>query len=279
MGWIAADIDGTLTAEAHTLPEEVKGALATWHSKGWRLLFVTGRPFAFGQKVVGALPFAYHIAVQNGSTLLKMPGKDVIYCNYLSTKELPRLDAIFAQSGLDYLVEAGVQADDVCYYRPQSYGKTDLEYLRFREELASAPFLPVADFEHLPFASFPLIKAFGPLQALQQIAEQVRAQIGLAVTVVHDPFRKGQHIALMTRSDVNKGNAVAFLLEQQAVRGPLITAGDDSNDLSFIPMGDQRIVMEGAPSDLLKHATIVARPAKEGGIVAALAEAIQRLSP
>ena len=40
-GWLALDIDGTLTDQTHIVPEEVVNYLKELHAKGWEVFIIT----------------------------------------------------------------------------------------------------------------------------------------------------------------------------------------------------------------------------------------------
>jgi hydroxymethylpyrimidine pyrophosphatase-like HAD family hydrolase len=58
------------------------------------------------------------------------------------------------------------------------------------------------------------------------------------------------------------------------LKRPLITGGDDNNDIPLLKVGDIRIAMDGAPELLQNLAHIIAPPADRMGIITALEEAI-----
>ena len=72
-GVIALDIDGTLTDETHQVPNEVAVFLASLVADGWEIVFITGRTFRWVRNALSHLTFPYHLAVQNGAIILKMP--------------------------------------------------------------------------------------------------------------------------------------------------------------------------------------------------------------
>ena len=77
-GIIALDIDGTLTDETHCIDEAVVELLTKLHQEGWILIFITGRPFAWGYRSLNVLKIPYYLSVQNGAILLEMPSQKVL---------------------------------------------------------------------------------------------------------------------------------------------------------------------------------------------------------
>lgn len=68
------------------------------------------------------------------------------------------------------------------------------------------------------------------------------------------------------------------MIKKFSLPGPLITGGNDNNDIPLLQYGDQRIVIEGAPEALSKLATVIAPPSEECGIIEGLKNAMENLS-
>ena len=56
-------------------------------------------------------------------------------------------------------------------------------------------------------------------------------------------------------------------MEKFQLKRPLITGGDDNNDIPLLKAGDVRIAMDGAPDALQNIAHIIAPPADRMGII------------
>ena len=277
-GLLAFDIDKTLTCDPHSLPPEVETMLCGLAEDGWQLAFLTGRTYSFGFAPLNTLPFPFYFGVQNGAALLSMPARQVLYRRYIPRARLSALDRIFQGRSIGYLVEGGTEDADRCYYRRDLFTDEDLVYLAYREELARAPFVPVASASEVPLESFPLIKIFGRQQELEEICGLYQAEEEVESAIVGDPFRPGGAIALLTERGVDKADALRYL--SHALSLPVtLTAGDDENDIGFVQLGKERIVMATAPHNLKRHATLLAGSAADRAIVEAVQQALKRQNP
>ena len=66
-GWIALDIDGTITLDKYSVPQPVIDYLGSLSRSGWRIALATGRPYAFASMALSKFDFPYVFLVQNGS--------------------------------------------------------------------------------------------------------------------------------------------------------------------------------------------------------------------
>ena len=103
-GWLALDIDGTLTDQTHIVPKEVVNYLKELHAKGWEVFIITGRTLSFARLALELFNFPFHLAVQNGADVLYMPNKELVIRYYLSPSIIPTLEALCSECAEDFLV-------------------------------------------------------------------------------------------------------------------------------------------------------------------------------
>ena len=275
-GTIALDIDGTITNAVDSIPAEVVHYLAHLNAAGWQLIFITGRTFSLGYKILKALPFPYYFAVQNGALILEMPSQRILTKKYLGHDILPAMEDICDHEPTDFVIYAGYEHNDHCYYRPEHFDKELFEYLKYRQQLLSEVWEPVKSFANLPIASFPSVKCFGKLDSIERIIEKIEDQLDLHVPPIKDPFNPAYFIAQATHPEINKGQALKDFIKTVGKKGPVIAAGDDNNDRTMLEAAEIKVVMATAPNDLLELADIIAPPAEEHGIIKGLEIATTR---
>ena len=100
---------------------------------------------------------------------------------------------------------------------------------------------------------------------------------GIKTSVIHDPISRELYLILITHQDADKGISLNKIVKSQKLPHPLITAGDDNNDIPLLKEGDIRIAMENSPLALQNIADIIAKPSNERGIIKAIDEAIDRI--
>ncbi|MBS3904130.1 MAG: HAD family phosphatase [Simkania sp.] len=275
-GWIALDIDGTTTEGSGPLSLETASYLHHLHLQGWRLMFVTGRTFSYAHRALHELPFPYFLALQNGADIVAMPERRLIDQHYFDSDVIFRVENAYRGQEEDFLVYAGYQKGDFCYYRPQHFSLAFQDYLQKIQTLASEQWRPLHSFQELEGQKFPLIKCLGPEESMLHVEGKLRNFPGLEVVTIHDPLNDKLHLLLVTDHQATKGNALERVVTSQdkgKPRGRIIAAGDDRNDLSMLKKADVRIVMSTAPEEVKKEADIIAGPVGQHGIIAALKEA------
>src|SRR5438132_10152145 len=171
-GWIALDIDGTITLEKYSIPDQVLSFLTSLHNDGWNICFATGRPFAFAEMALSKVTFPYIFLAQNGSMGMQMPERKVLFKKYMTTSVLPFLENAYQGIYSDYLIYSGFEKADFCYWRPKRMPPDDIKYIQDLQKRQKENWQAVSDYGHI--GSFPLIKCFGPQLWMQLIAERLK---------------------------------------------------------------------------------------------------------
>lgn len=273
-GLIALDIDGTVTATAHDLEEEVATFFAALYKEGWAFLFVTGRTFQWGQSVLGKLSFPYFFAVQNGAFLIEMPSRKILVQELLQKDILPQMEVICQGEPSDYTLFTGYANQDKCYWRPDRFSLSMRTYLEKRIAYTQENWIAV---DHFAVNQFAAVKCFGKQDSAARIARKIEEQLDLHVPLIKDPFDPEMYVVQATHPQAHKGTPVELCKQLLGISGPVIAAGDDRNDIPLLEKGDIAVAMETAPIELLTIADIVAPSAGQKGIIVGLTEALKQL--
>ncbi len=277
-GWIALDIDGTTTADVHSIPKEVVDVLSRLSKQGWKIFFITGRMFTWALGTVSNLPFPFYFATQNGADILEMPSKRLLSRAYLSPSIIPFLDREYITIDEDFIIYTGFEKGDGCYYRPQNFSEAALPYLELLKSFSPTPWIEKEEFAFASDETFPLIKCFGEHGAMLKLNQKLLKHTDIEVSLIRDPLSENFYLNLITDAGASKGTAIERIRRLKPSNTPLIAAGDDFNDLPMLRQADVKIVMRTAPEELQREADIVAPSAKECGLVPALKEATARLN-
>lgn len=272
-GIIALDIDGTLTHKREWIDPAIFSHLALLAKDNWQIVFLTGRMFSFAKKILEPSPFPYILASQNGADLVEMPSGKVIRSHYMHAGHISAIDAAYQGIEEDFIIYAGLERGDFCYFRPHRYSSKMLAYLKKLESLGSTPWAH-STFAFEPHDSFPLVKGIGLYEGMRRVQERLSPHPELEVSLIADPFSKGEYyLNLITHAKAHKGETVRFL--RGHLKAPLvIAAGNDFNDLKMLKEADIAIAIAGSPQDLLNEADYIAADPAELGILAALKQAI-----
>lgn len=275
IGWIALDIDGTITDETHHAPKNVIEFLHTLQEKGWEIVFITGRTFSFGYNVLKNFDFPFYLAIQNGADILMMPQKERVARHYLDENVLPILEKVYQGEKEDFLLYTGYERGDFCYYRPEKFSPAMAGHLQKIMPLSPEPWTPLKTFEFEKGIRFPLAKCLGNKEAMMRVNAKLQTVPNLSATMIRDPLGEDVYLNLVTARQATKGNALHIIKSAMGDGGPTIAAGDDMNDISMLATADVAIVIAGAPPEVLKLAHIVAEHKGKHGIIEALEQAIK----
>lgn len=273
-GLIALDIDGTITSGMEAIPSSVIEFLGELSQQGWQFVFITGRTFDFGYRLLQALPFNYYYAVQNGAILFSMPEKIILLKKYLNRSIIPVMETICAEEPTDFVIYAGFELNNLCFFRKAHFSDTLLKYLEARRLAFHEEWRNLNSFDQLPIADFPSIKCFGELTSAYRLAQNIEKRLGLHVPMIKDPFCENYYVVQATDAHVTKGEVLKDLV-RMGCTGPNIAAGDDLNDLSMFQEAHIKIAMENAPLELKEKADIIAPPAAHQGIIIGLKRALE----
>lgn len=273
-GTIALDIDGTITDGSHLIPDPVAHAFEELYREGWTFIFVTGRPLSFTMRTLPKLCFPYYLGVQNGSVLFEMPEKKEVDRSYLTMEAVHQLESLHHG---DFLVYSGYEKGDICYYLPDRFSKEMLDYLKTVEKVSDAPWVPLKSFDEIEQTAFPLLKCLGSQEEMEAFDQTLQSIQGMKSTLIKDPLSEHLYLILITHEGADKRKAVSKLIQKFSLPSPLITGGNDNNDIPLLQIGDQKIAIEGSPKELLKLATVQAPPSEECGILDGLEKAMENL--
>lgn len=277
-GIIALDIDGTITDQMHSVSENIIKYFEGLVTAGWKIVFITGRPFQWSYNTLKKIPFSYHIAVQNGALLLEMPTQTIRIKKYLSKDSLKQASLICKKYQTDFIVYSGYENNEICYFRPSMFSEQILNYLHKRCQSLNEKWLPMSSFTHLQIQNFPSIKCFAKENEAFLMQSDFENELGWHAPPNKDPFDPNYFVVQATHSDATKGNALREYCQLVNSKGPVIVAGDDNNDESMLQLADVKIVMENAPEKLLSTADIIAPRAGKEGIITGIQQALQLLS-
>ncbi len=274
LGWIALDLDGTITDHTHHAPKEVVQFLHDLQQQGWEIVFITGRTFSFAWHIVQAFDFPYYLSVQNGADIILMPEKQLVARHYLDERILPVLEEAYLGKEEDFLVYAGFENGDFCYYRPERFSPVFSDHIRRKiMPLSPEPWQSRKDFHFGKNFSFPLAKCLGNRDSMFAVNKTLHEYSECSATLIRDPLGDNIYLILVTAKLATKGNALKTIQQVTGKKGKTIAAGDDLNDISMLQVADVKIVIETAPAEMHSMASIIAKHGKQHGIIDALKQA------
>ncbi|MCI0382604.1 MAG: Cof-type HAD-IIB family hydrolase [Chlamydiae bacterium] len=271
-GFIALDIDGTITSDLLSIPKKVSDYLHLLFQEGWRILFLTGRTLSFAKPILTQFAFPYLVALQNGADILEMPKERLLHRCYLEGDAIKKIDQIYSKKGKDFIIYSGYEKGDFCYFRPKNFSKDLLKYFETLKRFSLEEWKAVHSFDFSSSSNFPLVKSFGDEETLHGLNLELGQIDHLHTTLIRDPLSPKFFLNLVTKSCATKGEALKQMLKpfQTGSSDVIIAAGDDRNDVPMLSLANVRIVMGTAPKEMHTKADIVAAPATHLGIIEAL---------
>lgn len=274
-GWVALDIDGTITLDKYTIPKEVIDYLRSKTKEGWRIAMATGRPLVFASIALSQFDFPYLFLIQNGSLVLEMPGKKELFRRYMPKSSLSLIESCLEGISGDMLVYGGYETQDTVYYRPKRFDSEHIKYLSNYWVRQKEKPVAVESFQEIEQLRIPLVKCFGRGEEMRRVVEGLKEHSEFNIALLRDPFTVDYFLLLITDREASKGQSLKAAIELLGESsGKIIAAGDDENDASLLEIADVAIAMDHAPESLQRIADLIAPPTKDRGILHALRIAI-----
>lgn len=268
-GWIALDIDGTITLDKYSVPQPVTDYLRSLSQSGWKIAMATGRSFAFASQALSKFDFPFVFLPQNGSIALDMPRAKILFKKYIMPAAIRAVEEAYEGIDTDFVIYAGYEKGDFCYWRPQRLSADDFIYAKDLKTRQQEEWQAVDSYASVK-DGFPLIKCFGPAPRMEKVAKRLHATGLFQVAKIRDPFHESYLILLVTDRSASKGLSLEEVFRLKG-RGPqVIAAGDDENDISLFQVADIKIAMSHAPESLQNEADLIAPPTQDHGIIHAL---------
>lgn len=274
-GWIALDIDGTITLDKYSVPQPVTAYLRDLVKNGWRIAMSTGRPYRFASMALSEFDFPFALLCQNGSVALEMPSKKILFKRYMSWDAIPEIERAYEGIDSDFIVYSGIENQDLCYFRPKRFSPDDGPAIAAWQDIHKETWAPCEAFLKELIPAFPVAKCFGPLPRMEKVASRLKKTGRFQVALMRNPFDPDAAIVLVTDRTASKGLALEELFRLKGRGRRVIAAGDDENDLSLLQAADVKIAMSHAPDILQENADIVAPPTASMGIIHALGQALR----
>lgn len=276
-GFIALDIDGTITTDKHSVPVEVRDYFKNLEKKGWIIIVLTGRSFTFASQTLTSFDFPYYFCPQNGSVIFSMPQKKLISKFYLNFNAIKVVEKVYRTSNESFLVYGGYERNDDCFYRPKKFSEEGLAYLNKLKNRQPEKLVAVDEFDEELLKSFPLIKGFGNERELKPLLEELDTMNLFSLVIIRDLFFHHSCVFHINAKEAGKGNAILHIQKKLRKVGPVIAAGDDANDVSTFRVASIKIAMENAPNELKLLSDYIAPSAEKMGIISAMDKAIENL--
>jgi HAD superfamily hydrolase (TIGR01484 family) len=276
LGWIALDIDGTITLDKLSVPEPVIAFLREKVNEGWRIAMATGRPLTYAFFALEKFDFPYLILPQNGTLAMEMPSKKILFKHYIPKSALSEIELAYEGILGDFVVYGGYEIKDRIYWRPHRLDEEQKAYAAKVAENQREKSVAVESYQDIPQASVPLVKCFGTKTEMQRIAKRLSEKSLFNVTQIRDPHTENFEMLLVTDRLASKGQSLEEAVKMIGERGTVIAAGDDENDASLLKVADIKIAMAHAPDSLQSLAHFIAPPTSECGIIHALQLALRK---
>jgi Cof subfamily protein (haloacid dehalogenase superfamily) len=276
LGWIALDMDGTITLDKFSVPAPVVAYLHDRVMEGWKIAIATGRPMTLALMALDSFDFPYIVLAQNGTMAIVMPSKKELFRQYIPKSRLREIELAFEGTEGDFVVFNGYDHGDKLYWRPERCDEEQAAYIINVAQTHGEMPIAIQSWDEIAETSVPLVKCFGTQTEMLRVQKNLQVNPHFNLTLIRDPYLDGCYILLITDRAASKGQSLEKMIQLTGLRNTVIAAGDDENDASLLQAADIEIAMAHAPQQLHDIADFIAPPTNEYGIIHALQLALKK---
>lgn len=271
-GLICIDIDGTLTHVRDSLSAKVSSFLEKLVQDGHSILFVTGRTYHWSLHLLKSLPFAYTLAVLNGSYVCLMPENQTIRRCYLKLDDLKTLIEKVNLDKTGLMICCGPDQGEKSFFLSRFADDTLIFHLQARKMALKENWTAINDVCDIQLESFAAVRLFCYAEdAVRLQKESAFLQSAMMKDSLNDRFC----VVSVTHNGASKGSAAKFVSSHLENKGFVIACGDDYNDIPMFEAADVAVVMSTAPKPVQEYADVIAPSAERDGIIDGLQQALK----
>lgn len=255
---VAFDIDGTLVDDQKRLLPSSLNAILAIQKMGVKVVLVSGRPTFGCGKLAEQLKLAEYggyVISYNGGKVTSCADGEILGRRTIPLEYLPKMYAMVQEEGLEIIT---YRRNEILTEHPDS------PFVLKQQEINAG--MPIRGVEYLPDAVLkePFTYTItGPFVALERFKLKLERTFGdsLSFQILYDRLLE------VSPKDVDKGNALAFLMKDLGLeREEVMAIGDSYNDLRMLEVVGMGVAMANATEAIKRNADYVTKGNNEDGI-------------
>ncbi|MBT1248128.1 MULTISPECIES: Cof-type HAD-IIB family hydrolase [unclassified Thermosipho (in: thermotogales)] len=252
------DLDGTLLNNNYTISEKTINFIKSLEKCGHKLFFASGRMLISIKKVVEKFfEKEYPIIAYNGG-MVYLPEEGIVFEK--------SLDFSSAKKVIEFLRSENVHRQ--IYVDDKLYGEEDNDEIKFYAKHASVDYYIVDDLVKLLRKKLPVkILSIVDKEKIKLLKDKLNS-LNLEI----DVFKSMDIFLDIVPKDINKGEALEFLIKKLDLKGEIVAFGDNYNDIPLFKVANISIAMGNASNDVKREADYIAPSNNEDGVYSALVE-------
>jgi Cof subfamily protein (haloacid dehalogenase superfamily) len=272
-GFLCIDIDGTLTAVRDQVSKDVVRYLFKMKNAGYEIMFVTGRTVFWAMHLLKKLPFPFYLAALNGAYIVKMPENTLIQKHAISLSAIKKFSPFFKDHDVAVVLCSGPDHAEKSYLYIKHASKVILDHVEARKKALCENWYTIGDFSNVSISSVSACRIFCLTHTAKTLSIDIQEKTSFHAPMMRDSFNASFCVVQVTNKKATKGEALVSMKKKLGIKGAVIACGDDYNDLTMLEKADCKVVMNTAPSALLKLADVIAPSAKDDGLIFGIEEA------
>lgn len=281
---VAIDLDGTMLNSYGAVTEKTRNTIKKCIEKGTDVIIASGRPIDSIKTIAKEIGSEKYFIAGNGAMLYDIQKEEVIYEKYMNKEKVLEIIKICEENSIAYNVytDKTILATslkyNVLYYHKENLKKADnkktnisivenmYEYVKNMKE---EKFLKVTVCDETKTIFNSIIRKLRQIEGIEvlDVLHMSRKMIKQGTEDIPIEY----HYTEISRANVDKWNAIEFLMEKLNLkREEIVAIGDNINDKKMIENAGLGIVMKGSTPVVCEIADYITESNNDDGVAIAL---------
>ena len=287
--FVAIDLDGTMLNSYGIVTENTKNVIKKVLNEGIEVIIASGRPIDSIKTIAKEIESKKYFIAGNGALIYDIQNDRIIYEKYMSKEKVLEIIKICEENSISYnlytetTIIAKALKYNVLYYHKENLKKeenkrTNITIVddihKYVENLENPRFLKITVCDENKFVFQSIIKKLRKVSNIEvlDVLHMSRKMIKQGTEDIPIEY----YYTEISLKDVDKWNAIAFLMEKMNLKKEEVVAiGDNMNDKIMIENAGLGVAMGGSTPNIINIADYVTTSNNDEGVANVLEKIIK----
>ncbi len=287
--FVAIDLDGTMLNSYGIVTENTKNVIKKVLNKGIEVIIASGRPIDSIKTIAKEIESTKYFIAGNGALIYDIQNDKIIYEKFMSKEKVLEIIKICEENSISYnlytetTIIAKALKYNVLYYHKENLKKeenkrTNITIVddihKYVENLENPRFLKITVCDENKFVFQSIIKKLRKVSNIEvlDVLHMSRKMIKQGTEDIPIEY----YYTEISLKDVDKWNAIAFLMEKMNLKKEEVVAiGDNMNDKIMIENAGLGVAMGGSTPNIINIADYVTTSNNDEGVANVLEKIIK----
>ena len=287
--FVAIDLDGTMLNSYGIVTENTKNVIKKVLNEGVEVIIASGRPIDSIKTIAKEIESKKYFIAGNGALIYDIQNDRIIYEKFMSKEKVLEIIKICEENSISYnlytetTIIAKALKYNVLYYHKENLKKEENKrtnitivdnIYKYVENLENPRFLKITVCDENKFVFQSIIKKLRKVSNIEvlDVLHMSRKMIKQGTEDIPIEY----YYTEISLKDVDKWNAIAFLMEKMNLKKEEVVAiGDNMNDKIMIENAGLGVAMGGSTPNIINIADYVTTSNNDEGVANVLEKIIK----